>query len=159
MDREETDEDIDYVVKKYTDLLLRFCAAKIRDVTERWDIVQRVFLDYIQYGKSFKSEEHRGNWLFKVTANKIGDFLRDYYRRSRNEIPLDSAREHAAALDNGLFLEEIRRLPQKQSETIYLYYYQGYSIKEISVILGVQPSTVKNNLLKGRENLKNIFSR
>ena len=47
-----------------------------------------------------------------------------------------------------LELEETYRVP------IHLYYYEGYSIREIAAVLRVRPGTVGSRLSRGREMLK-----
>ncbi|MCL1901667.1 MAG: sigma-70 family RNA polymerase sigma factor, partial [Firmicutes bacterium] len=71
-----TDFDIDYIVNRYTDLLLRFCAAKIREEADRYDILQEVFVAFLKSKGDFKDEVYVKNWLYKVASYKIDDFLR-----------------------------------------------------------------------------------
>ena len=40
---------------------------------------------------------------------------------------------------------------------IHLYYYEGYSAKEIAKLLQSRESTVRSNLKRGREKLKEIL--
>ena len=40
---------------------------------------------------------------------------------------------------------------------IHLYYYEGYSTKEIAKILQSRESTVRSNLKRGREKLKSVL--
>ena len=45
-------------------------------------------------------------------------------------------------------------LPEKYSTIIHLYYYEGYSIKEIADILRLPPATVGTRLARGRAQLR-----
>lgn len=40
---------------------------------------------------------------------------------------------------------------------IYLYYYEGYSSKEIARLLGRNPATVATQLRRGRTQLKDLL--
>jgi len=51
-------------------------------------------------------------------------------------------------------LKEVLSLPGKCKAPMYLHYYEGYTCKEISQILGCKESTIKMRLKKGRELLK-----
>ena len=51
----------------------------------------------------------------------------------------------------------VRRLPQIYRIIIHLYYYEGYSVKEISSILQIKESTVQTRLMRGREKLKSML--
>jgi RNA polymerase sigma-70 factor (ECF subfamily) len=49
---------------------------------------------------------------------------------------------------------DVFSLPMKFKTTIYLYYFEGYSIKEISGVLKLTESAVKMRLMRGRQLLK-----
>lgn len=48
-------------------------------------------------------------------------------------------------------------LPPKYRAVIYLYYYEGYSSKEIARLLGRNPATVATQLRRGRTQLKDLL--
>jgi RNA polymerase sigma-70 factor (ECF subfamily) len=54
-------------------------------------------------------------------------------------------------------LYAVRTLPYKYSEVIYLYHYEGYSIKELVEILKRNENTIKSQLKRGREMLKDVI--
>ena len=49
---------------------------------------------------------------------------------------------------------EVMALPEKYRLVIHLYYYEDYSVQEISRILGIRVSNVKVRLSRGRQMLK-----
>ena len=51
-------------------------------------------------------------------------------------------------------LEAVMSLPLKYRTAIHFYYYEEYSVKEISQLTGVKESTVRTRLQRGRERLK-----
>ena len=51
----------------------------------------------------------------------------------------------------------MRALPQKYSSVIHLHYYEGYSIQEISKLLGLPAPTVGTRLACGRERLRQML--
>lgn len=54
-------------------------------------------------------------------------------------------------------MEAVLALPQNYRNVIYLHYYEGYSINEISEILHKKPATVGTWLARGRAALKNTL--
>lgn len=50
--------------------------------------------------------------------------------------------------------EAVFSLPEKYSAVLFLYYYEGYTIKEIASLLGKSENTVGSLLRRGREKLK-----
>jgi RNA polymerase sigma-70 factor (ECF subfamily) len=51
----------------------------------------------------------------------------------------------------------IQQLRLEYREAICLYYLEGLSVKDISVILGRNENTVKTHLVRGREHLKKFL--
>ena len=49
-------------------------------------------------------------------------------------------------------------LPRNYRISIYLYYYEGYSAREIGIILGKSESTVNQYLSRGRRKLKGLLT-
>ena len=54
-------------------------------------------------------------------------------------------------------LSAVQALPEAYSAVIHLYYYEGYSIKEIAKLLRLPASTVGTRLARGRERLRRIL--
>ena len=51
-------------------------------------------------------------------------------------------------------LDQAADLPEKQRTALHLYYYEGYSLREIARLLDVTVPTVKMRLKRGREALR-----
>lgn len=51
-------------------------------------------------------------------------------------------------------LEKVLELPDKYRIVIHLYYYEEYSVREISEITGAKESTVQTRLQRGRKLLE-----
>ena len=54
-------------------------------------------------------------------------------------------------------LEQVQRLPQPYRQVIFLRYYEGYSVKEIALLLGKSPALVSTHLKRARERLKTML--
>ena len=51
-------------------------------------------------------------------------------------------------------LELLEALPAKYRSVLHLFYYEGYQVEEIGIILGRKPSTVRCQLTRGRALLR-----
>ena len=49
---------------------------------------------------------------------------------------------------------EVMSLPQKYSIVLHLYYYEDYSVREISRILGISETNVQTRLMRARKKLR-----
>ena len=90
-------------------------------------------------------------WLLKVTANECRDML----RRSRptEELPEDMASQET---DREVW-ELLSGLKPEDRAVIQLYYFDGYSVKEIGQILGITASGVSMRLSRARKKLRAIL--
>ena len=74
-------------------------------------------------------------------------------------MPLESCPEPAFSDERRREVyREVMALPGKYRVPLYLYYYEGYPVKDIAALLGMKPSTVQTRLARGREQLKTILT-
>ena len=55
-------------------------------------------------------------------------------------------------------LEAVLSLPEKYRAPVHLYYYEGYSQKEIAEILGLRLTAVQTRMQRARAILKEVLS-
>ena len=55
-------------------------------------------------------------------------------------------------------LHEVMVLEPKYRLSIYLYYYEGYSVREVAQIMRTRESTVQTWLQRGREKLRGALA-
>lgn len=144
-------DDIENTVHKYRDSILRLAYTYLKNQSEAEDIAQDVFVAYIQKKPYCLTEKNKKSWLMQVTANKCKNTLNSAWR-TRNTVIKDDLsympKNHEEIISYVLTLDEKYRIP------IHLYYYEGYSIKEISSLLKRNSATVGTWLSRGRQLLK-----
>ena len=96
---------------------------------------------------------------YTVARNHCRDILRSGWRKKRidlgNSLQEKLEHEKIAEEDSNECIEQaLRKLPVKQKEVLYLYYYEEYSIKEMSALLHRKESTIQSQLAAGRRKLK-----
>ncbi|HNX15365.1 MAG TPA: sigma-70 family RNA polymerase sigma factor [Oscillospiraceae bacterium] len=151
MHSNELIECVRQAVIRYSDNLRRLAFTYVKSVHSAEDIVQDVFLTYLQKAPEFESAEHEKAWLLRVTINKSRNMLKTGWFRSRFELT-----EEAAYLppEQSQVLEAVMALAEKYRLPIHLYYYEGYSIEEIAKLLDTNPATVGTRLARARGLLK-----
>ena len=113
-----------------------------------------MFLRVLTHAPRFRDGEHEKAWLLRATLNRASDIR----RRRRDDAPLDAAANAAVeGPDYGPLLSAVRSLPEAYSVVIHLYYYEGYSIKEIAGLLALPAPTVGTRLARGRERLREML--
>lgn len=136
----------------YGDAVYRVACHALGNRTEAEDVTQTVFLRLYQYKGDFESEEHQRNWIFRVAVNESRRALRSPWRKRM--IPLEEWDGSAEETSGGEVLDAVMDMDAKYRLPIYLFYYEGLSVKEIAQILETNPSTVQTRLQRAREKLK-----
>ena len=146
------DERAEYLVGQYADLLLRIGLTWLGDLDDAKDICQTVLLKLLTGDEQFDSPEHEKAWVIRATANACKDELRSFRRRA---VPLEEAAQAPAPEPpRSDVLDAVMALPPKYRAAVYLYYYEGYSVKEAGELLGAKASTVQTWLMRARGQLK-----
>lgn len=145
-----------YAFRKYGDTVLRAAYSCCGNYAEAEDITQDVFLTFHAKSMNFDTDEHLKAWLLRVAINKCKNFRRSF-RVSRTQSLENTDKlstSYTMDTDESEIRELLTNLPKKYSSVIYLYYYEGYTIKEIGKILGKNANTVSSLLQRGREKLR-----
>ena len=144
-------ELLEQTIEKYSNMVYRLAMARTRNIETSEDVYQEVFLRLARKMPEFESEEHKKAWLIRVTINCSKSILNSSFIK------------HRADLDENLSFETPERhdiyyavlnLPIKYRTVIHLYYYENYSIKEISKILKLNENTIKTRLSRARQKLE-----
>ena len=69
------EEEIERIVHSYSTMLLRFSMHHVKEEAQAQDIVQNVFMKYMEKQPVFIDEEHEKAWLLRVASNMCKDYL------------------------------------------------------------------------------------
>lgn len=159
-------ETVKIIADKYLDSLYRIAINYCRNSEDAEDAVQNAFLKLMETDVVFNDDEHIHRWLIRVTINECKSIWRLFNRH-----PVISLDEESVKTDQELntveegFSEEARQelydavmgLPTKYRGILYLYYYEGYKVEEISDMVGISQSNVQIRLMRGRKKLKEFL--
>lgn len=150
-------ESVEVLVDKYKNNLFVIAFNVCKNVHDAEDVVQDTFIQYMTLKKDFETQQHIRAWLIRVAINKAKNKNNVFFRK--NMLPLEDYMESLtfeSAETSDLF-ETVMKLPEKYRVIIHLFYYEDYSVKEISNILKLSESNVKVRLSRGRKLLKNTL--
>ncbi len=143
------------LVNAYSDLILRLSYTYLKSTQDGEDICQTVLLKLLTGDEAFDSLEHERAWVIRTAINACKDELRAFRRKA---VPLDGLAEAAAPEPpRSDVLDAVMELPEKYREAIYLFYYEGYSAKEIAALTGRSEAAVCAHLSRGRKKLKTML--
>ena len=127
------------------------------------DITQEVFLKIIRHDMRYQSMEHERAWIVRVTVNLCRDLLKSKWHKTSvsmeevSEAQRGSCENFTEIQDDMMWA--VLQLPEKYRNCLYLFYYEDYSIKEIAQSLEMPENTVKTNLKRGRQALKEFLEK
>ncbi len=143
-------EDYEEVVKSYYKSIYRVMYGFCGNSFDAEDAVQFAYLKLLQGKKRFASKEHVKNWLYKVAMNYAKNLKKNLWNQ-REELVQDIPFKYDKDIE---LYEVILELKDNYREVVLLYYYEEYSVREISQILSVKESTIQTRLQRAREQLK-----
>lgn len=149
-------EQAERLANTYADAILRLSYTYLKNTHDAQDICQTVFVKLLMEPREFKSPEHERAYILRMAANACKDLLKSHWHKTT--VTLDAAAAVPAPQpEAGSLLEAVGRLPPPYRVVIYLYYYEGYSAKEIARLLGANPATISTRLRRGRAQLKTLL--
>lgn len=146
------------LINTYADMILRISYMYLGQTCDAEDICQNIFLKFIVKDLSFESSSHEKAWIIRATVNACKDHLRTgLWKRA---VSLDEADEIPARnVHDSELLNLVMSLPANYRVSIYLHYYEGYTVGEIAAMLGKRENAVSAYLSRGRKKLKLLLDR
>jgi RNA polymerase sigma-70 factor (ECF subfamily) len=145
---------MEQTVTQYQRKLFRTAIAILGVKADAEDIVQDVFIKLYEKQPQFASPEHEAAWLIRVTVNLSRNRLRSHWWRKT--VPLLESYPAQTDEQQGL-IEIISSLPSNQRTSIHLFYFEGYSVKEVAEMTGQKEAAVKKQLYRARQKLRNLI--
>ena len=145
----------------YGDMVFRLAYSVLMNRAAAEDAVQDMFIKIIGKVPELGDRAQEKAWISRVIVNQCKDQLRK--RKLRLYTPLEEVLEQSGSdlsvpgpeESGGIgLLQMVLSLGEKYREPLILHYFEGFSIEEVSSILGIGQSAVKMRLSRGREMVK-----
>lgn len=151
-----TENELNRIIRLFGENVFRTAFCYMKSYADADDIQQEVFIKLYTCGKEFEGDEHIKAWLIRVTINICKNKLRSCWHG--RILPLEAAADiPAEEAETDEFTEYLFRLKPKYRIALYMYYYEGYSVKEIAAVTGKKENTVLSQLSRGRRQLKDML--
>jgi RNA polymerase sigma-70 factor (ECF subfamily) len=129
------------------------------------DLLQESYYRFLRAERSFTSDSHRRNYLFRIATNLAHD--RHRHRRGAVDVPVPSENEPSALTDGHDVAADAERrtdlgramaqLKPRERELLWLAYAHGSSHEEIAESLGLRKASIKMLLFRARRRLAAIL--
>ncbi len=150
------------VIERYADMVYRLALLHVNNPSDADDIFQEVFIRLVKNIQKLQNWEHIKAWLIRVTIN----CSHSHYDRAsfKKNVPLEEANESGfdetgfdKAEGDGPITAAVKKLPVKYRGVVHLFYYEELSIAEIAASTQQKETTVKSQLFRAREMLKEML--
>ena len=144
------------ILDVYGDSLYRLALSYLHNDADAQEAVQDTVIQLLRYDPDFHGDTAKEKgWLMKTASNLCRNRLRAINAHPSTE--LDEAFAGSEEADLGFVWEAVAALPVKYREVIHLFYQEGYSTKEIAEILGRKEGSVRSDLTRARDQLRQIL--
>lgn len=150
------------VIDKYADMVYRLALVQVKNPADADDIFQEVFVRLVSHIYKLQNWEHVKAWLIRVTVN----CSKKHFSRfdNRNFTPIEEVEEegieeegYQKAEGDGPVTEAVKKLSPKYRSVVHLFYFEEMSIAEIATATEQKETTVKSQLFRAREMLRELL--
>lgn len=149
-----------------TDSLYRVGKSILRNDSDCEDAVGEAITIAFQKLDSLKKDEYAKTWLTRILIHECYHIRKQQSRIALFSDDGEAVLNHKGHSENNGYMdvenycdlyEAMGQLKENQRLVITLYYYEGYSVKEIGAIMGITQGTVKSRLGRARNQLKQFL--
>lgn len=134
--------------------------AILKNDDDVYDALQEALMSIYQNFNQLKNLKFFSTWATRIVINKCYDLLR---KNKNNVVPFDeniendinNSKNDVYEVDQYGIKKAVEGLNEELKLITILYYYDDYSVNEISEIVDIPVGTVKSRLSRSREFLKN----
>lgn len=137
-----SEAEVENALERYGDMIRRICFVHLQQNADVEDVFQNVFFKYAVRKEAFSTPTHEKAWLIRVAMNECNSLHRKFFHRKvelcddLSDFGMNQTMEHPEVM------EALLRLPHRYRDIIYLFYYEGYSLREIAQLMHKKESTI-----------------
>ncbi len=151
-----SEKEIMEIYQRNVDAVYGITMSYLKNAQDTEDVVQGTFLKMIEKNMTFDSPSHERGWLIATASNACKNHLSYWFNKKRStSLILETFSD--VSEEKKEILELVLALPNRYKNSIYLYYYEGFSTEEIARILEKPSSTIRTQLERGRKLLKTLI--
>ncbi|MBF0406730.1 MAG: RNA polymerase sigma factor [Candidatus Riflebacteria bacterium] len=117
------------------------------------DLTQEAFIKVFQNVQRLRPDSNFKNWLMAILRNVVLDHLRKYPKKNQT-LTLNNEISHEgnenASLKKLIIGEALEKLPERQREIVFMFYFWEFNSQEIGRIMNLPDGTVRSDLHQAR---------
>ncbi|NCB94271.1 MAG: sigma-70 family RNA polymerase sigma factor [Clostridia bacterium] len=144
-------------VRASEDNLYRVGMAILKNEENCADAAQEALMIAYQKLDTLREKKYFKTWLTRIMINECYKILKRNQNMVSYEEYIEKNEKGAEDQNYTELYQAVGQLPADVRVAVVLFYIEGFSVKEIAVILEVNENTVKSRLYRGRTQLKKIL--
>lgn len=140
-------------LRKYKKQMYIIAFSVLQNHADTEDVVQDSILNAYRKIHTLRDDNKFGAWIMRIVVNQA----KIHIRKNAKIIYIDDMQEKIdkpLTTDSNEIWELVMSLSNDLSTVVILHYWQGYTIKEISEIVGIPEGTVNSRLSRARKILR-----
>lgn len=150
-------DEINEIIDKYAKIIYRIAYIYLKSKSDAEDITQEVLIKYMMSNLSFRDENHRKNWIIKVTVHLCINLSKSAWRKNTVSLYDDSL--DLQTEEQYKIFYNLDCLSEKYRMVVQLFYFEDLTTEEISKVLRISESNVRTRLNRARNELKKDFEK
>lgn len=161
--RAGSEESFDQLIQSYQNHVYNVAYSFTKNSENALDISQDVFIKVYKNLSAFRGDSQFRTWVTRIAFNESQNWLKKNKRHMQmqdiNESPDHVVHEDEVLVEENktILLRSLYELNTKYRTAVVLRYFENYSIREISSVLGCSEGVVKNMLFRSLQKLKNYL--
>lgn len=149
--------ELEEIYRRNVDRVYRIAYLRLGNRADAEDAAQNVFTRFMRSPRTFRDAEHEKAYFITAARNESVSILRSPWHSRRTDFHDLPDGKTEDPQDDGAVVRALCRLPQPHREVLYLYYFEGYSSREIASLIGRSESAVRSRLQAARDRLRPIL--
>lgn len=147
-----SNEAFSRMVQAYTPNLYRLALGILHNREDAEDAVSESVLKAYEKLHTLRKKESFQAWLMQITANEA----KRIYEKNKRVSPVENMEDYMPDFRDEYheLWDMVMELDTVYREVVILYFYERFSVKEISSILHIAEGTVKSRLSRGKKQLR-----
>lgn len=162
-EEEQSVYDVETLMRKYGNDVLRTAYMYVKDSHLAEDIFQDVFIKVSQKLSTFQGGSSIKTWIIRITINTSKDYLKSAW--NQRVIPMTEFHENTIAAENDytaveqqdqnqMIRQAVMKLPDKYKDIVLCVYFQEMTLSEAAAMLKIPEGTAKSRLSRARDKMK-----
>ena len=157
------DQGIAEIVEEYKDGLILYLNGYVGNIFVAEELAENTFFRLITKKPKFSGKSSFKSWLYAIGRNVAVDYIRRNSRVSKTSLEeMENYLSEEQDLENGYIKEErkiivhkaLKRLTADYRNVLWLQFFEGFTNREVAVILKKNDRQIKNLVYRAKLSLK-----